>query len=197
MDKRIEQIVNLKPQYKALATLGIIGVVCVAYWQFYYSDLSNDLTKAVRVIKDLEAEKASYDKRKKEYLAYREELNRLQEEQRELLKALPKKAEIPSFIAAIQEQAELSGLEVVNLTIGGEQPTDVYVRIPINMETRGTYHQTAKFFKNVAEMQRIVNVQDLTLAPERGGTDVMDLGTVMKVRARFTAATFRFLDTAR
>ena len=155
--------------------------------------MRDDIGRAEAQRGDLETEKASYAKRKREYLAYRSELKLLQEEQRELLRALPKKAEIPSFMSNVQEQAELSGLEVLHIDIDPEAPQDLYVKIPVKMEIRGTYHQVAKFFKNTSELRRIVNVQDLSLTPERNATsEQMNAPTRMK--AKFVAATFRFKE---
>src|SRR4029453_5335130 len=133
-------------------------------------------------------ERETYEKRKKEYIAYRDELRKLQEEQRELLKALPKKAEIPTFMSNMQEQADISGLEVLNMTVDNEAPEELYVKIPVRMEVRGSFHALTKFFKNVSELRRIVNIENFTLAVE--GTD---RDTQPKLRAKFVAATFRYV----
>jgi type IV pilus assembly protein PilO len=167
MKELIAKLLALKAPGKIGVTVGAIGALGLLFFQFVYSDLSDDIGRAEAQRTDLETEREQYAKRKKEYLAYRSELRLLQEEQRELLRALPKKAEIPSFISNVQEQAELSGLEVLHIDIDPESPQDLYVKIPVKMEIRGTYHQVAKFFKNTSELRRIVNVQDLSLTPER------------------------------
>ena len=109
---------------------------------------------------------------------------------------MPKRAEIPSFLASVQEQGELVGLEVLSVDIGQETPQDLYLRIPVKMEVRGTYHQIARFFRNVSELQRIVNVENLTLGPDKDKVVGIDLqgSSPPKLRARFVAATFRFND---
>jgi Tfp pilus assembly protein PilO len=62
------------------------------------------------------------------------------------------------------------------------------------MEVRGTYHQISRFFRNVAEMTRIVNVENVSLSPDRDKLPAGDTGgaTPPKLRAKFIAATFRF-----
>ena len=124
-----------------------------------------------------------------EYLAYRSELKQLQVEQRELLRALPKRDEIASFLSSIQEQAELSGLEVLTFTVDAEVPEDLYVKIPVRMEVRGGFHAITKFFKSVSELRRIVTIEDLGLLPERDAKD-----EVTRLRAKFVAATYRYQD---
>ena len=175
---------------KVGVTAGLIVGIVGVYYMLFYMDMQ-DQTKAGEVQqRNLIAEKDSYEKRKKEYLAFRNELTHLQQEQRELLKALPKRAEIPTFLSSIQEQAELAGLEVLNLTIESESPAELYVRIPVRIEIRGSYHTITKFFKNVADLPRIVNVENLALSLEKAADDAGS----PRLRARFYAVTFRYND---
>ena len=195
MKELIAKLLGLKTPGKIGLTVGAIGVLGLLFYQVLYSDVRDDIGRAEAQRTDLETERASYDVRKREYLAYRSELRLLQEEQRELLRALPKKAEIPSFISNVQEQAEMSGLEVLHIDIDPESPQDLYVKIPVKMEIRGTYHQITKFFKNTSDLRRIVNVESLSLTPERNAVSEQ-LNTPTRLRAKFVAATFRFKEGA-
>jgi type IV pilus assembly protein PilO len=195
MRELIAKLLALKMPAKIAVTVGVIGALGLLFYQVLYSDLSENIGRAEAQRADLETERTQYDKRKREYLAYRSELRLLQEEQRELLRALPKKAEIPSFISNVQEQAELSGLEVLHIDIDPESPQDLYVKIPVKMEIRGTYHQISKFFKNTSELRRIVNVENLSLTPERNAV-AEQLNSPTRMRAKFVAATFRFKEAA-
>jgi type IV pilus assembly protein PilO len=195
MRELMAKLLRLKTPGKIGVTVGAIGLLCLLFYQVLYSDVSDDIGRAEAQRNDLATERASYAKRKGEYLAYRSELRLLQEEQRELLRALPKKAEIPSFISNVQEQAELSGLEVLHIDIDPESPQELYVKIPVKMEIRGTYHQVAKFFKNTSDLRRIVNVENLSLTPERTPTGEQ-MNAATRMRAKFVAATFRFKEGA-
>jgi type IV pilus assembly protein PilO len=192
MNELLGKLLRLKTPLKAAVTAGVLVAIFGIYYFLFYGDLSADIASATNGQESLKKEKESYEKRKKEYVAYREELHKLQEEQRELLKALPKKAEIPSFISSVQEQAELSGIELLNMTVDAESPEELYVRIPVRMEARGSYHSLTKFFKNVSELRRIVNIENLGLTVERSDTD----SGPPKLRVRFIAATFRYVDKA-
>jgi type IV pilus assembly protein PilO len=167
----------------------LVAVILGIYGGLFYLDIQDQIKGARAHQQQLKGEKDNYEKRKREYQAYRTELTQLQQEQRELLKALPKKAEIPTFLSNLQEQAELAGLEIVSLTIEAENPMELYIRIPVRIEVRGTYHSITKFFKNLSELPRIVNVEDLSLSVEKGRT-----GTSPRMRAKFVAATFRYRD---
>jgi len=195
MDELLRKLRKLTPAKKAGVTMGIVMLAALVNYQFFYSDAAARIVSAHAHEADLQDEMSTYQRRRGEYLAFKAELEDLEKEQRELLKALPKRAEIPSFLASVQEQAELVGLEVLSVDIGQEAPQDQYLRIPVKMEVRGSYHQIARFFRNVSELQRIVNVENLSIAPDKdkGGGDGMGAAPP-KLRAKFVAATFRFND---
>ncbi|MBN2575942.1 MAG: type 4a pilus biogenesis protein PilO [Deltaproteobacteria bacterium] len=189
MNNFLQKLLRLKTPVKVAATLGVMIAIAGAYGGLFYLDLEDQIKGARARGAQLQAEKATYEARKREYQAYRTELTQLQQEQRDLLKALPKKAEIPTFLSNLQEQAELSGLEIISLRIDAENPMELYIRIPVRIEVRGTYHSITKFFKNLSELPRIVNVESLSLGVERAVA-----GTSPRLRAKFVAATFRYRD---
>ena len=192
MNDILQKILRLKTPVKIAIVAGLILAVLGIYYMMFFMDLQDQIKAAGVRQRNLIAEKENYEKRKKEYLAYRAELTQLQQEQRDLLKALPKRAEIPTFLSSIQEQAELAGLEVLNLTIEAEAHGELYVRIPVRIEIRGTYHTITRFFKNVAELPRIVNVENLALNTEKAADDVLS----PRLRAKFYAVTFRYKDSS-
>ncbi len=187
MNDLLQKLLRLKTPVKIAATAGLILAILGVYGGLFYLDIQDQIKSAHAREQQLNAEKASYLKRQQEYQAYRNELLQLQQEQRELLKALPKKAEIPTFLSNIQEQAELAGLEIVSLTIQAENPQKLYIRIPVRIELRGTYHSITRFFKNLSELPRIVNVENLSLTVEKPV-----VGASPVLRAKFVAATFRY-----
>jgi type IV pilus assembly protein PilO len=190
MNDLLQKVLRLKTPVKVAATAGLIAVIVVVYYMLFYMDLQDQIKAGEVQQRSLNAEKENYEKRKKEYLAYRNELTQLQQEQRDLLKALPKRAEIPTFLSSIQEQAELAGLEVLTLAIDAESPGELYVRTPVRIEIRGTYHTITKFFKSVADLPRIVNVENLALTLEK---ITEEIGSP-RLRAKFYAVTFRYND---
>ena len=173
MNDILQKLLRLKTPVKVAATAGVIVLIGVVYYMLFYMDLQDQIKAGEVQQRSLTAEKENYEKRKKEYLAYRNELTQLQQEQRELLKALPKRAEIPTFLSSIEAEA----------------PAELYVRIPVRIEIRGTYHTITKFFKNVADLPRIVNVENLALSLEKA-----DETGSPRLRAKFYAVTFRYND---
>jgi len=198
MQELLHKLLKLTTPKKIGVTLGVIALLGLLDYQFFYSETSTRIQSAQAHQSELQDELASYQKRRGEYLGFTAELKQLQDEQRELLRALPKRAEIPTFLANVQEQAELAGLEVLTVDIGAEIPQDVYLKIPVKMEVRGTYHQVSRFFRNVGELPRIVNVENLSVAPDRDKVAPNESAGIAppKLRAKFIAATFRFNEKA-
>src|SRR5689334_22233653 len=141
MNDFFDKFAKIPPAQKILAGVLVSGVLGLLYYQFFYSDVQDQLTRLDSEYNRVEAERREYEKRKAEYNAYREEVKHLLDEQKELLKVLPKASEIPSFIDSIHTQATLAGLEIVSFTPMAEQPQDVYARIPVAMEVMGNFHQ--------------------------------------------------------
>ena len=113
MNNLLQKLLRLKTPVKIAATLGVIVIIIGAYGGLFYLDIEDQIKGARARNGQLQTEKNNYETRKREYQAYRTELTQLQQEQRDLLKALPRKAEIPTFLSNLQEQAELAGLEIV------------------------------------------------------------------------------------
>ena len=190
MNDFFDRIAKLSTVNKIVIIVLLSGVIGLIYYQFFYSDLQDKIRSLDAEYTRLDAERKDYEKRKAEYLKFRQEVQKLLEEQKELLKVLPKSAEIPSFLDSLHTQATLTGLEIVSFVRKEEQPREVYARIPVDMEVVGNYHQLAKFAKIVGELKRIVNIENLELGEGKTKDGVIQL------KAKFTAATFRFQEKA-
>jgi type IV pilus assembly protein PilO len=191
MNELIAKLLKLKTPQKIAVTIGAVAALLGGYYQLFYADISDGIAAAETARTALTTEREGYEKRKIEYLAYRNELKQLQEEQRDLLRVLPHGDELAVFLSDIQMQGELAGLEVQNVTPDVEVPEDLYVKIPVKVEVKGGFHNMTKFFKSLSELRRIVNVEDLSFAPESNdGKDP----TSTKLRAKFLAVTYRASD---
>ena len=69
-----------------------------------------------------------------------------------------------------------------------EVPEQFYARVPMKLELEGRFHQIAKFFYGVGQLDRIINIENISLTdPKPKGDEVM-----LKVSVLATA--FRSLD---
>jgi len=195
MQQLFDRLAAVPLAAKVGALVALIALLGGGYWYFFYSDMQDEMVQLEQQGQKLDQEKKEYEKRKQEYLAFRNEVSQLLEEQKELLRVLPKSDDIEQFIENVQAQIELSGLTKVASIRDAAQPVEMYVKIPIRMSLVGTYHQINHFFKNVGDLKRIVNIEDLQLSPTGEGGGSLTASTMLN--AKFTATTFQFQDKGR
>jgi type IV pilus assembly protein PilO len=191
MQNFFDRVAAMRMIAKIGIVAGVVALLVGGYYYFFYGDMLDEQAQLERDRGRLEKEKHDYEQRKKEYLAFRNEVSALLEEQKELLRVLPKKDDIEQFIENVQAQIELAGLSKVSSVREAAIPVEMYVKIPIRMSLTGTYHQIDHFFKQVGELKRIVNIEDLTLEPVSLGV-APDQANPLK--ANFVATTFMFTD---
>jgi type IV pilus assembly protein PilO len=198
MGALFDRILGLRPIGKVGLLLGALALVAGGYWYFWYSDMQDESAQLDGVILKAQDERSAYTARQKEYKAFRNEVAQLLDEQKELLRVLPKRDDIEQFIESVNAQVELSGLQKVSSVREPAVPEEMYLRIPIRMSLTGTYHQINRFFKNVGALKRIVTIADLKLAPpaSQGGGAGNQANAVADgtLKADFVAQTFQFVD---
>src|SRR6185436_2667370 len=83
-----------------------------------------------------------------------------------------------------------SGLEILLFRQKPERFQDFYAEVPVDVLVRGNYHQVATFFDRVGQLDRIVNVADISMKEPKAESGTMIVDTSC------SAVTFRFLDEA-
>ena len=170
---------------------GLVVLVGVAYFVVFYGDIESSIKAAQGQEQQLRTDLA--DARKNEF-AYQKDLADLterQHRQRELNKVLPIDTEYPSFLSAVQSVANVSGIGLTSWTPQPEVNEKFYARVPMKVTLVGRYHQVAKFFYGVGQLDRIINMENISLTePKVQGDDV-----VVKTEALATA--FRAVEDAK
>jgi type IV pilus assembly protein PilO len=118
----------------------------------------------------------------------RREMDVLQQKLDEALAELPESADIDELLAQLNEIGRKSGLEISAVEPAPEESAQIYVKIPIKMALTGNYHEIAMFLQSLANLRRIVNVNNIQLGSPALKAEKVVLST------SFVATTFRFLD---
>jgi len=184
----LEQIQKTPRTQKILALVLLVGALGAVYYFLFWTDFEVQGKRLTTEFRQLDQELQQYQARKRDYMRFKNEVAKLLEEQKELLRILPKKAEIPTFLESIYNQAEPLGLDITLFARKDEKPQELYVRIPVDIELSGSFHQIARFFNKVAGLPRIVNIENVTLSDPAAS----DSG--VRLRAKFQTVTFRFAD---
>src|SRR5262249_61301775 len=106
----------------------------------------------------------------------------------EALTELPEKKDIDELLAQLNDIGKKSGLEIARVEPGGETPAAFFAKIPIKMSVSGNYHEIAMFMQEIANMRRIVNVNNIKLGAPSLKNDKVVLSS------EFLATTFRFVE---
>lgn len=161
-----------------------------AYYLLFYGELSDKTDRARAREKQLQRELA--DARQNEQLYQRDlaELTDRQQRQNQLAKVLPNTTEYPAFLSSIQTVANVSGVALTAWSPEPERLEQYYARVPMNLTLEGRFHQIAKFFYGVGQLDRIINMENISMKDP----SLADKDVVVKVTALATA--FRTLNAS-
>jgi len=102
----------------------------------------------------------------------------------QLEKQLPSKAEMDALLSDINQAGLGRSLQFDLFRPGQVAIKDYYAELPIAVRVTGRYHDIGAFASDIANLSRIVTLNNLTIAPVKEGALAMDA----------TAKTFRYLD---
>ena len=103
----------------------------------------------------------------------------------QLEKQLPSKAEMDALLSDINQAGLGRSLQFDLFRPGQVVVKDYYAELPIAVRVTGRYHDMGAFASDIANLSRIVTLNNLTIVPAKDGALAMDA----------TAKTFRYLDS--
>ncbi len=103
----------------------------------------------------------------------------------QLEKQLPSKAEMDALLSDINQAGLGRSLQFELFRPGQVEVKDYYAELPIAVRVTGRYHDIGAFAADIANLSRIVTLNNLTIIPGRDGALNLDA----------TAKTFRYLAT--
>ena len=118
--------------------------------------------------------------------ALRKQLEQVQQYVTQLEKQLPSKAEMDALLSDINQAGLGRSLQFEVFRPGQVSVKEYYAELPITVRVTGTYHDIGLFAADIANLSRIVTLNNLTLTPIRDREGVLTLDC--------TAKTFRYLD---
>lgn len=118
--------------------------------------------------------------------ALKKQLEQVQQYVNQLERQLPSKAEMDALLSDINQAGLGRSLQFELFRPGQVLVKEYYAELPISVRVTGSYHDIGLFAADIANLSRIVTLNNLTLTPikDRDGVLTMDC----------TAKTFRYLD---
>lgn len=145
----------------------LVGLVAAGYYLFVYADLADRIEKQKREEKSLQGQLVDSKKGLESYQRDLAELAQLQRQQRELNAILPETTEYPAFLSAVQGVANISGVALQSWTPQDEVVQKYYAKVPMRLSLSGKFHQVARFFYGVGQLDRIINVENIALVQNK------------------------------
>src|SRR5450830_378699 len=106
----------------------------------------------------------------------------------QLEKQLPSKAEMDALLSDINQAGLGRSLQFDLFRPGQVVVKDYYAELPIAVRVTGRYHDMGAFASDIANLSRIVTLNNLSISPLNASQDGM-------LSMEVTARTFRYLDT--
>ena len=173
------------PILPKLMVLGALFVAIIAAgafldWKDQYETLDgaqNDELKLRTQYTEKKAKAINFD-------AYRAQLSEVEQSFGALVKQLPNRSEIDALLTDINQAGLGRGL-VFELfkPAAQERMADFYAELPIAIKITGNYHDMGAFASDVAQLPRIVTLNDVGIVNDKG-----------TLRMEAVAKTFRYLD---
>jgi type IV pilus assembly protein PilO len=171
----------------------LVGVVLCAltgagYFLLFYGDLQSKIDVAQGRERQLQRDLADARQNEQLYQQDLAELTDRQQRQNQLAKVLPSATEYPAFLSAVQTVANVSGIALTAWSPEPERVEHFYARVPMNLSLEGRVHHIAKFFYCVGQLDRIINMENISMRdPHLADKDVI-------VRVSVLATAFRTLN---
>jgi type IV pilus assembly protein PilO len=173
------------PLLPKVVILGLIFVAIVAAGGFFdWRDQLDTLDRAQATEAKLKSDYATKKARAVNLELYVQQLKEIEQSFGALLKQLPNKSEMDALLTDINQAGLGRGLQFeLFRPATQERVADFYAELPINVKVTGNYHDMGAFASDVAQLPRIVTLNDLNIVNDKG-TLTMDA----------VAKTFRYLD---
>ncbi len=188
MDELINRLLKAPPLYRWGGLAAALVLLTLANFLLFVNPVEGEIGAQQGRQRALDAQLQEKSEIAQNLNERRREMDVLQQKLDEALSELPEEADVDGLLASLNDVGRKSGLEIASVEPTPEQPAQIYVKIPIRMSVTGNYNEVALFLQEVANMRRIVNVNNLRL----GSPQVRSEKVVLS--ADFIATAFRFLD---
>jgi type IV pilus assembly protein PilO len=174
---------------KVAAWLFAVVAVVAAGWFLVISSATDELDAARQQEPKLKADYRNRLAQAVNLSELRKQKLQVQEYVTQLEKQLPGRAEMDVLLSDINQAGLGRGLQFELFRPGQVQIKDYYAELPIAVRVSGRYHDIGAFAADVANLSRIVTLQNLAITPVG-----KDSASTLSMEA--TARTYRYLDAS-
>ena len=190
MEQLLDKIAKAPSAVKYGGLAGVVVLLSVLNFFFVIQPLQDQIADQENQQRGLDRQLAEKQEIAQNLNERRREMDILEQKLAEALTELPEKKDIDELLGQLNDIGKKSGLEIARVEPGAETSATFFAKIPIKMSVSGNYHEIAMFMQEIANMRRIVNVNNIKLGTPTQKNDKVVLSS------EFLATTFRFVNQA-
>ena len=170
------------PRYALLLLTAV--VVVVALWFAWLVNSEEELVKEQAAEVKLREDYTAKLTKAVNLDALKKQREQVQQYVTQLEKQLPSKAEMDALLSDINQAGLGRSLQFELFRPGSVAVKEYYAELPIEVRVTGRFHDMGSFASDIANLSRIVTLNNLEITPVKDNTLTM----------RASARTFRYLD---
>ena len=169
---------------KILLLTGIVVVILALGYFLDWKDQWETLESAQAEEGKLKVQYTEKKAKAINFELYAQQLSEVEQSFGALVKQLPNRSEIDALLTDINQAGLGRGLQFeLFRPAAQEKMAEFYAELPIRLRITGTYHDMGAFASDIAQLPRIVTLNDIAITNDKGNL-VLDAD----------AKTFRYLD---
>jgi type IV pilus assembly protein PilO len=169
---------------RALCGIGVLLAALALGWYFYWDGQLQELSMGEQEEQRLRDAYKGKVQQAVNLDALRKQKEQVGEYVATLEKQLPSKAEMDALLSDINQAGLGRGLQFELFKPGQVVVKEYYAELPIDIKITGNYHDVGAFTSDIANLPRIVTLNNLNLVAGKDGALTMEA----------VAKTFRYLD---
>jgi len=195
MNKLLDQFKHLNPKDpgtwpalpKLLALIAALAALVAAGYVIDWQGQVDELATGAEQEAKLKEEYKSKKQLSVNLDLYRQQLREIDSSFGALLKQLPNKSQMDALLVDINQAGLGRGLQFeLFKPAPQESMKDFYAELPVSVRVTGSYHDMGQFASDIAQLSRIVTLNDIVIGPASKDGSVLGMDTIAK--------TFRYLD---
>lgn len=148
---------------KVAILLVIVAVIGAFYYFVLHLPLKGEISAKEGEHQTLQGRLAAANEKEQQFAVLTAELAERETIDRRNRRILPADPEIAAFVQDIHRLGEQSGVDIRNIDPQEQEPAALYVRVPVRVQVKGRYHEVARFFWSVSQLDRAINMENIQL----------------------------------
>jgi type IV pilus assembly protein PilO len=159
---KVDKIIKLPWYQKALILGGIAACILALYfltldrtYKRQITGLQDQISTLDKKITDLQAIKKDLPKFERQNALLKKELDKA-------MTKLPSTSQVDELLKDVTIKARTNGIDVISFDKQQDVTQALYIEVPVNMKLRGNFFPLMIFFNEIARMERIINISDIS-----------------------------------